>query len=207
MSALPCVVLFYYSVPIGKLDELGNNHYLTCKPRLFLQLLLKIRGGWIGMMASSLLHRESVMWWKNVLFHLFSLTLIFSQLLYNRCSTGKNVPKKPLWNSQLIKQQRPEDSKAKWFEKEHVRMEAPCPGISLDRLRGQYFLPYIPLMGKTEHHCHACVECSILKRKKKKNSYENQGRQRKETLSRYEQCREALCVVPRFEIWHSMNNV
>ena len=143
------------------------------------------------MMAYHPLRRRTLKWWKKVFFHLLTLTVIQSQILYNKAGRGRHLPLRDF----IIDLG---SSLAKLYFQDRGQDENKAPPVPLqeqreNRLTSRCFPEPIPATVSKMRPARRCEVC------KSKNI-------RKESTYMCSTCNVTLCVHPCFRDYHSKRN-
>ncbi|XP_070188662.1 piggyBac transposable element-derived protein 4-like [Littorina saxatilis] len=149
---------------------------------------------------------RTLKWWKRVIFHVISLSVLNSYLMYKDCT--RDQP--PLLHRQfrkklvqsMIKSVRPEDVPGMNGRKRAGRPSAD----NIIRLQARGHMPEkIVGTGRKDRIARACVVCEPAER-----SRVQPGQKRKrcgrESTYQCDTCRQTLCVTPCFKIYHSFTD-
>ena len=157
------------------------------------------------------LHRKTVKWWKKLTFHLLTLVMIQSHILYNKHRKLHRLKEIQLdaFVKSVVKDfasgQAPQD------DPQPSTSGAACPdtGADVGRLRpGSHWPADIPptkeqQTRKTQNGCKVCY----AKKKAQGASREELQKFKKSTTITCKQCKVPLCDVPSFELFHTERTI
>lgn len=150
---------------------------------------------------------RTLKWWKRVIFHVLSLAVLNSYILYKHV-TADRVPmlhrvfRKKLVE-QLIASVNPDDVPGMTNRSRGRPSTAADP---LMRLQGRHFPSKIVGTGKKVNISRACVVCAPAERELLARVGEKRKRCGRESSYQCDSCKVALCVDPCFRLYHTLKD-
>lgn len=188
--------------------QIGRNHHATGRPLTKPEIVHEYNK-YMGavdrcdqMVAYSCFRRRTMKWWKKVFFHLFSLSVLNSYILY------KEKTRSPVLQ--------------RTFRRELVKELITSSGISysltprgrprrsaegLTRLEaGRHFPEKIQGTGKKSNISRSCVVCFPAQKKILARTGEKRKRSGRESCYQCTVCKVALCIQECFQLYHTVQD-
>ena len=160
------------------------------------------------MVSYATFNSRTLKWWKRVFFHVLSLSVLNSYLLYKFVTSGesttmlhRNFRKKLVQN--LVQSVAVENVPGMSVRSPGRPSTATEP---LQRLQGQHFPEKITGAGKKKNITRSCVVCVSAERELLERVGEKRKRPGHESSYQCDKCKTALCIDVCFKLYHTQKD-
>lgn len=150
------------------------------------------------MIAYSKIAVKTLKWWKKVFFHMLSMVVLNSYIIYKASTTETKPMLFRVFRRKLVSQLVEKSTVAGSISKSVGRPSAK----NLERLSGRHFLSKIQPTGTKQNVTRRCIVCTPAERELLLPTGEKRRRPGHDTSYCCEDCNVPLCVTPCFKLYH-----